>query len=152
MLLKVIPLLLQTLSAYIANVALFFILLQTVSDFSERTECINHESTNNIAEKHFEEGEVNDIIDKSHDFELLHGLADDSRDVELNDAGHDIVTHILDLVCCGVKVLHVVAECDCAEDKAEEYSHHTHQQYLVPVVDHAQQDGAQLIDLREDIN
>ena len=128
MLLKVIPLLLQTLSAYIANIAfILFVLLQTVSRFSEWTKCINHESTDDVAEEDFEEGEVNDVIDKSHDFELFHCLADDSRDVKLNDAFHDIITHIFDLVCCRVKVLHVVAEGNCAEDKAEEYSHHTHQ-------------------------
>jgi hypothetical protein len=56
------------------------------------------------------------------------------------------------LVGCGVEVLHVVAEGDGAEDKAEEHSHNTYKHYLVSVEDDAQEDSPKLVNLSEDID
>jgi hypothetical protein len=153
MLVKVLSLLLKALTTDVADVTfVFLVLLQIISSFSEGAEGVNHESTNNISEEHLKESEVDDIVDESHDFKLLHSLANNSRDIELYHAAHDVVAHILDLVGCGVEVLHVVAEGDGAEDKAEEHSHNAYKHYLVPVVYHAQEDSAKLVNLSEDID
>ena len=101
MLIKVLPLLLQTLPADITNVALILlVLLQIISLFSKGTKGVNHEPTNDIAEQHFEESEVDDIVDESHDFKLLHGFAYDSRDIKLDDTGGDTIAHIFYLISC----------------------------------------------------
>lgn len=126
---KIKALLLKALSADVANVA--FILLvcqQLISLFSERCEGIKHESTYDISKQHFEESEIDNIVDKTQDLERLHGLAYGPADVELDHAAEDIITHIVNLIRDSIDVYHVVAEGHCTEDESKGNTHHTHQQ------------------------
>lgn len=67
---------LETLSTDIANIAIILLISQKrISILSERSEGIEHESTDDVSEKHFEEGEIDDIVDETQDFERLHSLA-----------------------------------------------------------------------------
>ena len=79
MLFEVIALFLQAFPTNIANVAfVLLIVLETVSLLSQWTESIQHQTTDDITEKHLEECEINHIVNKTKNLKGLHSLANDT--------------------------------------------------------------------------
>lgn len=92
---------------------------------SQCSECIQHNTRNDIAEENTEENTVYHIIREPHYLEFFHSLADSTWDKELHDTVNHGLTHLICWLVTRIDVLLVVAESDSTEDKSEDNAHDT---------------------------
>lgn len=119
-------LLLEGLTRDVANIAEVFLIMNEFSVLlSQCSECIKHDTWNDVAEQNTKEYAIEHIIWETDDLELLHSLTDGTRYEKLQDTVKHGLTHLFWRFLARINVLLIVAEGDGTKHERKDNSHET---------------------------